>query len=449
MYVHVYLQNHEKLPYAFYIKDYEIETTLADLLQFLLQKKVLANIEEKIIIEYSPLSLFNVRPVTRQAESMRGHTDAVTYVQFSPDGKGLASGGGDMAIRFWNTSSLTPFHTCKGHRDHILAIAWSPDGSVLVAADKSGEIRVWDPLSGKQRGATMSGHRKYVTALCFEPYHININCIRLASASRDVTVKVWNIVTGICETTISGHSDSIEALRWGGNGLIYTASRDRTIKVWAIDGHGKSQQKLVRTLNGHAHRINTLALNCDYILRTGPFQLGDNGNTLSSMSTAEKQKRALDRYTAMCGTNNEILVSGSDDFTMFMWTPQKGKTSMERMTGHQALIFHIAFSPDGRYLASASLDKKVKLWNGTTGKFITVFHGHVGSVYQVSWSADSNYFVSASKDSTIKLWSPKNKKKAEGTLPGHEDEVYALDWSPDGTQVASGSKDRTVKVWHN
>lgn len=91
----------------------------------------------------------------------------------------------------------------------------------------------------------------------------------------------------------------------------------------------------------------------------------------------------------------------------------------------------------------------MKLWNGKTGDFITVFHGHVGAVYQVAWSADSNYIISASKDSTVKLWSPKNKKTAQATLPGHEDEVYALDWSPDGSQVASGSKDRTIKIWHN
>ena len=64
MYVHVYLQNHEKLPYAFYIKDYEIETTLADLLQFLLQKKVLANIEEKIIIEQDEEVEKNANPAT-------------------------------------------------------------------------------------------------------------------------------------------------------------------------------------------------------------------------------------------------------------------------------------------------------------------------------------------------------------------------------------------------
>ena len=157
-----------------------------------------------------------MRPVTRQAESMIGHTDAVTYVQYSPNGNGLASGGGDMAIRFWNTSSLTPFHTCKGHRDHIQAMAWSPDGALLVSADKIGELRIWDPASGKQRGKTLCGHKQYVTALCFEPFHSNIKCNRLASASRDASVKIWNITAGNCETTISGHSDSIEAVRWGG-----------------------------------------------------------------------------------------------------------------------------------------------------------------------------------------------------------------------------------------
>lgn len=55
--------------------------------------------------------------------------------------------------------------------------------------------------------------------------------------------------------------------------MLYTCSRDREIKVWAVDGSGRSQHKLVRTLSGHAHRINSLALNCDYVLRTGPFEL--------------------------------------------------------------------------------------------------------------------------------------------------------------------------------
>ena len=73
---------------------------------------------------------------------------------------------------------------------------------------------------------------------------------------------------------------------------------------------------------------------------------------------------------------------------MFMWTPQAGKSPVTRMTGHQQGIVHICFSPDARYLASASLDKKVKLWNGKNGAFIAVFNGHVGSVYQVQLGLD-------------------------------------------------------------
>merc|ERR1712146_305287 len=104
-------------------------------------------------------------------------------------------------------------------------------------------------------------------------------------------------------------------------------------------------------------------------------------------------------------------------------------------------------SPDGRYFASASFDKKVKLWNGFSGDFLTTLTGHVGAVYQVAWSSDSRYLVSASKDSTAKLWVVPSGRKAKATLPGHADEVYALDWSPNGASVATGSKDRTIKIW--
>ena len=136
-----------------------------------------------------------------------------------------------MTVRFWNVSASVPLHTCSGHRNHILMVAWSPDGRTFVSADKSGEIRVWDPKKGTQRGSTMAGHKKWVTSLCFEPLHVNPACLRLASSSKDHTIKIWNVVTCQCETTISGHLDSVESVKWGGNGLLYTCSRDRTIKV--------------------------------------------------------------------------------------------------------------------------------------------------------------------------------------------------------------------------
>lgn len=182
-------------------------------------------------ISYQPLSVFKVRPVTRCVETMPGHTDAVLHVSYSPDGKRLASGGGDMAVRFWNVVTSMPAHTCIGHRNHVLCTAWSPDGKVFVSADKSGEIRVWDPKTGTQKGQPMRGHSKWITSLAFEPLHLDPRCRRLASSSKDHTIVIWNIVKGQAETTISGHLDSVEMVKWGGTGLLYSCSRDRTIKV--------------------------------------------------------------------------------------------------------------------------------------------------------------------------------------------------------------------------
>lgn len=149
----------------------------------------------------------------------------------------------------------------------------------------------------------------------------------------------------------------------------------------------------------------------------------------------------------------EVLVSCSDDFTLFLWHPENDKKSVIRMTGHQQPVNHISFSPDGRYIASASFDRKVKLWDGRTGKFITTYQGHVGSCYQVCWSADSRLLASASKDSTVKVWSSRvghadgpAKPNALHTLPGHADEVFALDWSPMGDIMASGGRDRVIKL---
>lgn len=157
------------------------------------------------------------------------------------------------------------------------------------------------------------------------------------------------------------------------------------------------------------------------------------------------QEAARKRYDAVRG-RGERMISGSDDFTMFLWEPATSKKPLARLTGHQQLVNHVCFSPDGMLLASASFDKSVKIWDGLTGKFLGNLRGHVGAVYQVAWSADSRLLVSASKDSTLKVWDLRTKK-LKFDLPGHADEVYAVDWSPDGEKVASGGKDKVMKLW--
>lgn len=94
----------------------------------------------------------------------------------------------------------------------------------------------------------------------------NPECRKLASSSKDNDVRIWDTV--LCQTilTLAGHTKPVSVVKWGGSGVIYTASQDRTIRVWRAD-----DGILCRILEGHAHWVNTLALNTDFVLRTGPF----------------------------------------------------------------------------------------------------------------------------------------------------------------------------------
>lgn len=425
------LQSEEKLPYSFFVQDTELA---AELGQHLIKHKV--SVEAVLRVVYQPQAVFRVRPVARCSATLPGHAEAVLSVCFSPDGKRLASGSGDTTVRLWDLNTQTPHFTLKGHSSWVLVVAWSPDAQLLASGDHSGGIFLWDPAAGSTLGQC-KGHSKFITSLAWEPAHVELPSRRFCSGSRDATIKVWDATTRRCLFTMSSHTQAITAVKWGGDGLIYSAARDCSINVWsAQDG------KLVRSLKGHGHWVNTMSLSTDYALRTGAY----DHRGVAPLDTKEAKQAAQKRYDAARGGRPERLATGSDDYTLFLWEPSTSKTPLARMTGHMQLINQVTFSPDGRWIVSASFDKSVKLWDGLKGGFVATFRGHVGPVYQVAWSADSRLCVSGSKDSTLKVWEVRSRKLMMD-LPGHADEVFSVDWSPDGASVASGGKDKVLKLW--
>lgn len=453
--------------------------------------------EDTLNVVFEPQAVFRVRPVRRCSTTLNGHASPILCSTFSPSGTLLVTGAGDKTARIWDLTSELPLHTLTGHAGWVLCAEWEGRERRLATGDMNGEVRIWDATDATQgktgrlawgsktgeqvraeqvdstekltsaqmrslrhaspKSHVLKGHAKWITSLAWEPIHLNPSQPRLASSSKDGTVRVWNTTSRLCQYALGAHTASVNVVRWGGRGLLFTASSDRTIKVWdAKDG------KMIRSLNEHAHWINTLSLSTDWVLRTGPFDhLGKVADKTDAKTEEEldqqAQKAAEARFkTATAGNKAEQLISGSDDHTLYLWPPQSHLDSGEgaatpkkpiaRLTGHQKLVNHVCFSPNGQWIASASFDNSVKLWEARTGKFVATLRGHVASVYRIAWSADSRMLISASKDSTLKLWDLRTFKIRQD-LPGHSDEVYCVDFAAD--KVASGGRDKVLKIWRN
>ena len=318
--------------------------------------------EVTLTLSAEPQAVFKVQAVTRMAARIPGHAESILCAQFSPKSSSrLATGSGDCTARIWDTETGTPKTTLKGHRSWVLVVSWSPDGERLATGGKDKEVRLWDPEKGKQVMSAWTGHRDFVTSLAWEPYHLwdPNSGGRLASSSKDGTVRVWRVNTGTTDHVLSGHKSKVTCVRWGGTGLIYTGSDDKTVKVWRANSG-----TLAHSLSSHSHFVNHLALSTEFVLRTGFFEKGGGNAPSNPEARRALAKARFERAATVQGKVAERLVSGSEDTTMFFWDLNQGTKPITRMHGHQKQVNHVAFSPDGSLVASAGWDNQTKIWSG-------------------------------------------------------------------------------------
>jgi formylglycine-generating enzyme required for sulfatase activity len=139
------------------------------------------------------------------------------------------------------------------------------------------------------------------------------------------------------------------------------------------------------------------------------------------------------------------LASASDDRTLRLWDAETGRRA-RTLEGHAGWVMGVAFSPDGRWLASASRDTTVRLWEAETGRHARPLEGHGYWVTGVAFSPDGCWLASASADKTVRLWETQTGRRAH-TLEGHAGWVTGVAFSPDGCWLASASADKTVRLW--
>ena len=252
--------------------------------------------------------------------------------------------------------------------------------------------------------------------------------------------------------TLTGHTYWVTGVAFSPDGrLIATASGDGDARLWD-PATGES----LHTLTGHTYRVHGVAFSPDgRLLATA--SAGADETALWNPATG-KPRRTLTRhggqvpltghadevYGLAFSPDGRLLATASADETA-LWNPATGKPR-RTLTGHGGQVTAVAFSPDGRLLATASADETARLWDPATGKSLRTLTGHGGQVTAVAFSPDGRLLATASWDGTARLWDPATGESLR-TLPRHTYLVLGVAFSPDGRLLATASADETARLW--
>ncbi len=327
--------------------------------------------------------------------AIRGHTEPITGVDFSPDGKHLASASFDFTVRLWDLSQSQEPRALKA-KDTVRSVAFGSDGSYLASAGLDQAVTIWDVAAGRPI-RTLAGHTALIASVAISP-----DGHRAAAAGDDRSVRIWDVATGAPIHALEGHTDAVRRLAFSPDGkILASASNDRTIRLWDVPS-GRE----IRVLRGHIHAVTAAAFSRD----------------------------------------GKTLVSGAADGFVIFWEIPSGRQIRAKKAHPPNGIQAIALSPDGHWLATTGSEISIKIWDVAGDEPLHELKGHSLLINQLAFTADSRRLVSAASDRTIRIWDPAFGHEIL-VLRGHSRDVWDVAISPDGTRIASAGGDATVRLW--
>lgn len=410
---------------------------------------------------------------------LEGHIGVVLDVDLSKDGKYAASSSGDETIanistdtvertvRVWDTETGETLHEFRLNSGFVRTVAISPDSRYVVAgswdSSQGGKLTLWDIQTGEEVRRYF-GHSNVVTGIVFSP-----DGRFLYSTSWDATLRVWNFNTAVELARYTSFADRLLRLsispdgqyilvasgNLGGNEIQRDRDRSADTSVWLMDLQNRA---LVNTISGFGDWAWSVAVDPtgEFIATgTGPLNPSNAIDTtvrVYNRSTSTLIWQSADQHTSTVeglaySHDGKILASADWNGTIIFWNAQTGE-EIRRLSENTGIkVLNVIFNPDDTILASANGNGTITLWDVTTGDMIREFGDYEDEVVSLAFHPSGERLVAGDNDGVLKLWNVANGEKIRDFV-GHTNRVNEVAFNPAGDLIASAAWDSTIRLWN-